>query len=286
MIHVTPRFPWPRLCTLFLCTALIYMFPFPVPQLGNKAGTETMSFIATQEHTNFWIIFFRNVFIFHFYSKMSWFRATKFFGLFETVMTLLLMSPQTVEQREAFHFLWKVGSRVARWFIFKPKVPIWENFQGLRLEYDDICYGYLEFFVDIWPFYDNLVQYVSIWLFFSCFGVMHTEKSGNPGWQLDLFNLLVANRHWIFFSRVQTVDNFSLYFFWWPQSSSAIIFLIKPDPFPKICNFVKTVWLCQLSLSETGRSNPARVYIPKCLFTRTVILTVSDATAASDTAQK
>jgi hypothetical protein len=26
------------------------MFPFPVPQLGNKAGIETMSFIATQEH--------------------------------------------------------------------------------------------------------------------------------------------------------------------------------------------------------------------------------------------
>jgi hypothetical protein len=37
--------------------------------------------------------------------------------------------------------------RVARWFVFKPKIPI---FQGLRLENVDIFYGHLEYFKNIW----------------------------------------------------------------------------------------------------------------------------------------
>jgi hypothetical protein len=30
-------------------------------------------------------------------------------------------------------------------------------------------------------FYDHLVQFVFIWYIFSDFGIMHQEKSGNPG---------------------------------------------------------------------------------------------------------
>jgi hypothetical protein len=41
--------------------------------------------------------------------------------------------------------------RVARWFIFKPKIPIWVNFGGsLRLENVDIFYGHLEYFKNKW----------------------------------------------------------------------------------------------------------------------------------------
>jgi hypothetical protein len=38
-----------------------------------------------------------------------------------------------------------LGARVARWFVFKPKIPI-KKIEGLRLENVDIFYGHLEFF--------------------------------------------------------------------------------------------------------------------------------------------
>jgi hypothetical protein len=76
-------------------------------------------------------------------------------------------------------------NRVARWFIFKPKIPIWVNF-GKKLIY----------FMAIWNilltfgiFYDHLVFFVFIWYIFSGLGVMNQEKSGNPGlkWLKILF---------------------------------------------------------------------------------------------------
>jgi hypothetical protein len=45
---------------------------------------------------------------------------------------------------------------VARWFTFKPKIPIWE-------------------------FYVNLIRLVLIWHIFSGFDITYQEKSGNPG---------------------------------------------------------------------------------------------------------
>jgi hypothetical protein len=40
-----------------------------------------------------------------------------------------------------------VGLRVAKWYVFKPKIPIWEKkFQGLRLENVDIFYGHWKIF--------------------------------------------------------------------------------------------------------------------------------------------
>jgi hypothetical protein len=41
----------------------------------------------------------------------------------------------------------RLRNRVARWFVFEPKIPIWENF-GLEIFY--IFYGHLEYFMDIW----------------------------------------------------------------------------------------------------------------------------------------
>jgi hypothetical protein len=40
--------------------------------------------------------------------------------------------------------------RVARWFVFKPKIPIWVNFGGKFWQSDYLFYGHLECFVEIW----------------------------------------------------------------------------------------------------------------------------------------
>jgi hypothetical protein len=74
-----------------------------------------------------------------------------------------------------------VPVRVARWHIFKSKIPIWVNFGGNckgRYWYilwpfgllTPICYILCPFGI----FYGNLV-------YFSRFGMLHREKSGNPG---------------------------------------------------------------------------------------------------------
>jgi hypothetical protein len=48
-------------------------------------------------------------------------------------------------------------SRVARWHIFKPKIPIWVNFEGLAMENVGILYGHLVYIlyhclIFLWPF--------------------------------------------------------------------------------------------------------------------------------------
>jgi hypothetical protein len=85
-------------------------------------------------------------------------------------------------------------SRVARWYIFKPKIPSWVILEGLAME--DV--GNI-----IWPFglfYDHMVYFMAIWcilwlfdtfmstwyifvslVYFSRFGMLCQEKSGNPG---------------------------------------------------------------------------------------------------------
>jgi hypothetical protein len=40
------------------------------------------------------------------------------------------------------------AARVARWFVFKPKIPLKNS--GLRLENVDIFYVHVEYFMDIW----------------------------------------------------------------------------------------------------------------------------------------
>jgi hypothetical protein len=43
-----------------------------------------------------------------------------------------------------------VPSRVARWFIYRPKIPIWVNFGGFRLENVGIFWGILNILKHIW----------------------------------------------------------------------------------------------------------------------------------------
>jgi hypothetical protein len=63
-------------------------------------------------------------------------------------------------------------SRVARWFVFKPKIPIWVNFGGA-------CYG-KSILRPSEIFYGHLVYFVVIWYIFPRFGILDQEKSGNP----------------------------------------------------------------------------------------------------------
>jgi hypothetical protein len=84
----------------------------------------------------------------------------------------------------------RVASRVARWFIFKPKIPLWVNFGGLKIEYVCIFYNHLEYFTATW---------YNLWLFgivccdlvyFSHFGMFGPRKIWQP-WSRDktLFSL-------------------------------------------------------------------------------------------------
>jgi hypothetical protein len=61
-------------------------------------------------------------------------------------------------------------SRVARWFIFKPKIPIWVNFGGPWIEKCWNIYGHWEYLMDIrgilWPFvtfFVHLVHFYRFW---------------------------------------------------------------------------------------------------------------------------
>jgi hypothetical protein len=69
----------------------------------------------------------------------------------------------------------RAAIRVARWYIFKPKIQLWENFGG-PWNGKGWC--------TLWPFgiyYGHLVIFVLIWFIFPCFGILCKEKSGNPG---------------------------------------------------------------------------------------------------------
>jgi hypothetical protein len=82
-----------------------------------------------------------------------------------------------------------VSARVARWIIFKPKIPIWLNFGGPQI--GKCLYIYFMAIWNIirrfWIFYYHLVHFVFIWYIFSSFGIKYQEKSGNPGWRLRKF---------------------------------------------------------------------------------------------------
>jgi hypothetical protein len=78
-----------------------------------------------------------------------------------------------------------VANSVARWLVFKPKIPIWVNFGGPYLDWTMliyfmaiwpivrifvIFYGHLEYFKDIWDilwpfgtFWDHLVHLIWFW---------------------------------------------------------------------------------------------------------------------------
>jgi hypothetical protein len=76
-----------------------------------------------------------------------------------------------------------VSIRVARWYIFKPKIPIWVNFGGvLQLKM-------LVYFVAIWSilqpfgvFCGYLVYFIAIWYILWIFGIFYGHfGSGSSG---------------------------------------------------------------------------------------------------------
>jgi hypothetical protein len=71
-------------------------------------------------------------------------------------------------------------SGVARWFLFRPKIPIWVNLGGPRLEIVEIFQGHLEYFTDIWDISWPSGTFCVHLVLFPGFGIMYQEQSGNP----------------------------------------------------------------------------------------------------------
>jgi hypothetical protein len=78
--------------------------------------------------------------------------------------------------------------RVARWFVFKPKLPTLVNFGG--------SWNRKSWYI-LWPFglfFGHLVYFVVIWYISPRFGMLYHEKSGNPARnpifpRVELFNM-------------------------------------------------------------------------------------------------
>jgi hypothetical protein len=75
-----------------------------------------------------------------------------------------------------------VQSRVAGWYIFKPKNPylgkFWRTLNWKRLVY---FMAILSILRPNGLFYAHLVHFVVIWYILPSFGMLYREKSGNPG---------------------------------------------------------------------------------------------------------
>jgi hypothetical protein len=92
-------------------------------------------------------------------------------------------SPKKILQdrrKLVLRFLWAVRGRAARWYIFKPKIPNWENLGGS---------GKGRCLCILWPFslfYGYLVYFMAIWyilwefgVFFPCFGKKNLATLGS-----------------------------------------------------------------------------------------------------------
>jgi hypothetical protein len=58
---------------------------------------------------------------------------------------------------------------------------IWEILEGLKMENVGTFYGHLEYNTDVWHILEPFDNLVAIWYIFPRFGILHQEKSGNPG---------------------------------------------------------------------------------------------------------
>jgi hypothetical protein len=61
--------------------------------------------------------------------------------------------------------------------IFKPKIPIWVTLVGIFMS---ICYIFTAIWYTLWPF----GIFIGDLIYFSRFGMLYQEKSGNPGYDL------------------------------------------------------------------------------------------------------
>jgi hypothetical protein len=83
--------------------------------------------------------------------------------------------PAPAGRRKASHGQAFPGTRisVARWHIFKPKIPNFGQFlEGLKVEDDVIFMTILSILRSNGIFYDHLVQFVVIWSIFPRFGML------------------------------------------------------------------------------------------------------------------
>jgi hypothetical protein len=77
-------------------------------------------------------------------------------------------------------------TRVARWYIFKPKIPLWVIFEGFCNAMEDVVsFGLLVYFTAtwyiLWPFgIFCAVSFELIWYLFSRSGMLYQAKSVNP----------------------------------------------------------------------------------------------------------
>jgi hypothetical protein len=66
-----------------------------------------------------------------------------------------------------------IRSSVARWFIFKPKIPIFVNFGGLAIEDVGIFYVRWVHFPAIWHILWPFVHFPPFWFIFTRLGTFH-----------------------------------------------------------------------------------------------------------------
>jgi hypothetical protein len=90
-----------------------------------------------------------------------------------TVIVILIVNKKVI------YALRNVGMwpRVARWFVFRPKIPIRVNFGGPNIDWKMLIY-FMAIWNILWPFvifYDHLVHFVFIWYIFP-FLVSCTKK--------------------------------------------------------------------------------------------------------------
>jgi hypothetical protein len=130
------------------------------------------------------------------------------FELYESMYELLTSQFKVQHSMTHTPSFWPALSRVARWHIFKPKIPIWVNFGGsCNVRYISILLVHSVYFTDIWYilwpfgiFYGCLVYFSRFGMFFVAntfqiqpfhkglatqaetrFGMLYQEKSGSPG---------------------------------------------------------------------------------------------------------
>jgi hypothetical protein len=140
--------------------------------------------------------------------------------------------------------------RVARWFVFKPKIQIWVNFGGYCYGKSwyilwpfGLFYGHWKYF--LWPF----GIFCGNWYIFRRLGILDRGKSGNPGHAIcrkfsllgRIFNLLTWLRRDVIYRRPITL-NLAPNFCWSLETWFKVFFDLKetstPTHFLK-CSFTR-----------------------------------------------
>jgi hypothetical protein len=75
---------------------------------------------------------------------------------------------------------WVLHFSIARWYIFKAKISLWVNFGRFSIEYVGILYGQCDYYMAKWYILWPLGTFCCHLMYFSHFGMLHREKSGNP----------------------------------------------------------------------------------------------------------